>query len=337
MTDTTSRGWQLASRPVGAPRPENFTLTEVELAALSAGQVRVRNQFLSVDPYMRGRMNDVRSYLPPFALGELLTGGAVGVVVESRADEVSVGTCVLHEYGWRDIAQGPAEHFRAVDTPDGLSRSLHLGVLGMTGLTAWVGMVDVGALHSGEVVFVSGAAGAVGSIAGQIARLKGAGKVIGSAGSDPKVDRLIDHYGFDAAFNYHTAPVGRQLHQIAPDGIDVYFDNVGGDHLEAAINSFRKFGRAAICGAISSYNATEPPAAPRNLATIIGKSVSLRGFLVRHYQQHAARAAEEIGGWLQSGQIAYEETIVEGLSNAPQAFIDLLAGANTGKMIVSLG
>ena len=337
MTRTiTSREWHLAQRPQGMPTADDFRMEQVQLTGPEAGQVLVRNTFLSVDPYMRGRMNDVRSYVPPFQLDEVMTGGALGEVVESAADELSPGDLVLHNYGWREYATGPAKHFRAVQRIDGVPDSAHLGVLGMIGLTAYVGLMDVAGLQSGEVVFVSGAAGAVGSLVGQIAKLKGASRVIGSAGTSAKVSALTSRYGYDAAFDYHDGPVHRQLAAAAPDGIDVYFDNVGGEHLEAAIYSFKQFGRAAVCGAISAYNSTEPPAAPRNLALIIGKGVSLTGFLVGHHAARATAVAAEIGGWLARGELVYEETVVRGVENTPAAFLDLLGGANTGKMIVAL-
>jgi NADPH-dependent curcumin reductase CurA len=333
---TTTREVHLVSRPQGTPTAENFRTVEVALPDPGPGEVLVRNTVLSVDPYMRGRMNDVKSYVPPFQLGEVMTGGALGEVVESAGDELAPGDLVLHNYGWREYATGPAKHFRPVQRIDGVPDSAHLGVLGMIGLTAYVGLMDIAGLRPGEVVFVSGAAGAVGSLVGQIAKLKGASRVVGSAGTSAKVSALTDRYGYDAAFDYHDGPVHRQLAKAAPDGIDVYFDNVGGDHLEAAIYSFKQFGRAAICGAISAYNSTEPPAAPRNLALIIGKGVSLTGFLVGHHADRAAAVAAEIGGWLASGELVYEETVVRGVENTPAAFLDLLGGANTGKMIVAL-
>lgn len=337
MTDSiTSREWHLAQRPAGLPTAADFRMEQVQVAPPADGQVQVRNLFLSVDPYMRGRMNDVKSYAPPFALDEVMTGGALGEVVESGDESLAPGDLVLHSYGWREYATGPANHFRKVQPVEGVPASAHLGVLGMIGLTAYVGLLDIAAMKPGEVVFVSGAAGAVGSLVGQIAKLKGASRVIGSAGTDAKVAALTSKYGYDAAFNYHDGPVYRQLATAAPDGIDVYFDNVGGDHLEAAIYSFNLFGRAAVCGAISAYNATEPPAAPRNLALIIGKGVSLTGFLVGHHADRAAAVAAEIGSWLASGDLVYEETVVHGVENTPAAFLDLLGGANTGKMIVAL-
>ncbi|NUR46833.1 MAG: NADP-dependent oxidoreductase [Hamadaea sp.] len=325
----------LASRPAGWPTAENFALVEVETPAPGEGQLVVRNLFMSVDPYMRGRMNDVKSYVPPFQLGQPLDGGAVGEVVESRADGFAPGDLVLHGLGWRDVAVLDARHARKVAPLDGLSPSAYLGVLGMTSLTAYAGLLDVAEFKPGDAVFVSGAAGAVGSIAGQIAKLKGASRVIGSAGSAEKVAHLLD-LGFDAAFNYKDGPVGKQLKQAAPDGVDVYFDNVGGDHLEAAISSLSQHGRVALCGAISAYNDTTPPAAPRNLALAIGKRLTLRGFIVNDHSARMPEMVAEIGGWLRDGRLSFQETVVDGLDNAPEAFLGLLRGENTGKMIVRL-
>lgn len=325
----------LASRPTGWPTPANFALVEVETPALAPGQVLVRNLYMSVDPYMRGRMNDVKSYLPPFQLGQPLDGGAVGEVVESAADGLVPGDLVLHGLGWRDLAVVDAAHARKVAPLPDLSPSAYLGVLGMTSLTAYAGLLDVAQFRPGDVVFVSGAAGAVGSITGQIAKLKGASRVIGSAGSAEKVAHLRD-LGFDAAFNYKDAPVREQLQQAAPDGIDVYFDNVGADHLEAAITSLNLNGRVAMCGAIAGYNDTTPPAAPRNLALAIGKRLTLRGFLVGDHSARMPDMIAEVGGWLREGKISFQETVVDGLENAPEAFLGLLRGENTGKMVVRL-
>ncbi|MCP2323868.1 hypothetical protein HDA40_002375 [Hamadaea flava] len=324
----------LASRPAGWPTAENFALVEGETPAPTEGQLVVRNLFMSVDPYMRGRMNDVKSYVPPFRLGEPLDGGAVGEVVESRADGFAPGDLVLHGLGWRDIAVLDARHARKVTPIEGLSPSAYLGVLGMTSLTAYAGLLDVAEFKPGDAVFVSGA-GAVGSIAGQIAKLKGASRVIGSAGSAEKVAHLLD-LGFDAAFNYKDGPVGQQLKQAAPDGIDVYFDNVGADHLEAAISSLNQHGRVALCGAIAAYNDTTPPAAPRNLALAIGKRLTLRGFIVNDHGARMPEMVAEISGWLSEGKISFQETVVDGLDNAPEAFLGLLRGENTGKMVVRL-
>lgn len=329
------RQFNLASRPSGWPTADNFALVEVAPQPLEDGQIRVRNQFMSVDPYMRGRMNDVESYVPPFQIGEPLDGGAVGEVVESRSDAFSPGDLVLHGLGWRDEAVLDGARARKVAPIAGLSNSAFLAVLGMTSLTAYVGLLDVASFKEGDAVFISGAAGAVGSIAGQIAKLKGASRVIGSAGSAEKVEYLRG-IGFDTAFNYKDAPVAQQLKAAAPEGIDVYFDNVGADHLEAAIGSLRTFGRVAMCGAIAVYNATEPPAAPRNLALAVGKRLTLRGFIVSDHTDRMSAMVTEISEWLREGKLSYQETVVDGLENAPEAFLGMLRGENTGKMIVRL-
>ncbi|WBC07179.1 NADP-dependent oxidoreductase [Micromonospora sp. WMMA1947] len=329
-----NREIHLASRPQGWPTAENFRLVTTEVPTPGPGQVVVRNRFMSVDPYMRGRMNDVKSYVPPFALDAPLDGGAIGEVVAGEAGGVKPGDTVLHGLGWREYALVDAKGARKID-PDLAPVTAYLGVLGMTGLTAYAGLLDVAAMKPGETVFVSGAAGAVGSMVGQIAKLRGAGRVIGSAGSAAKVERLTA-LGFDAAFDYHDGPVSRQLRAAAPDGVDVYFDNVGGDHLEAAIGAMNVHGRAAICGMIAQYNATEPPAAPRNLALVIGKRLTLRGFLVSDHGHLREQFVQEVAGWLREGRLSYDETIVDGIEQAPEAFLGLLRGENLGKMLVRL-
>ncbi|MFB9722299.1 NADP-dependent oxidoreductase [Planobispora longispora] len=330
-----SRQINLASRPSGWPTADNFDLVEVAPPALQEGQALVRNLFMSVDPYMRGRMNDVKSYVPPFRLGEPLDGGAIGEVVESRAPGLAEGDLVLHGLGWREQAVLEASRARKVERIEGVSPSAYLGVLGMPGLTAYAGLLDVASFKEGDAVFVSGAAGAVGSLVGQIAKLKGASLVVGSAGSDEKVDHLHE-IGFDAAFNYRNGPVAEQLRKAAPGGIDVYFDNVGADHLEAAIGSLNTGGRVAMCGAIAVYNATEPAPAPRNLFLAVGKRLTLRGFIVGDHSARMPDMIAEVGGWLREGRITASETVVDGLENAPAAFLGLLRGENTGKMIVRL-
>ena len=325
----------LVSRPSGWPTEGNFALTEAARPELTDGQVRVRNLFMSVDPYMRGRMNDTKSYLPPFQLGEPLQGGAIGSVIETRSPDLAEGDLVLHMLGWRDEAVLPARHAQKIADVAGLSPSAYLGVLGMPALTAYVGLLDIAALKPGDVVFVSGAAGAVGSMAGQIAKLKGAARVIGSAGSEEKVSWLRE-IGFDAAFNYKAAPVFGQLREAAPEGIDVYFDNVGGDHLEAALAVLNTHGRVALCGAIAHYNATELPAGPHNLGLVITKRLTLRGFIVSDHQDRTPAMIADVSGWLREGKLFHTETIVDGLDQAPSAFINLLRGHNTGKMIVRL-
>ncbi|HIW30490.1 MAG TPA: NADP-dependent oxidoreductase [Candidatus Luteococcus avicola] len=332
---THTREIHLASRPDGKPTLDNFRTVEVDLPDLDDGQVLVRNTIMSVDPYMRGRMNDVKSYVPPFQIDQPLDGGAVATVIESRVEQLPVGTTVTHGLGWREhaiLAGDAVRPLTAGDVPD----SAYLGVLGMPGLTAYAGLLLAAEMREGDAVFVSGAAGAVGSIVGQIARLKGASRVIGSAGTPEKIARL-EELGFDAAFDYHDGDVTEQLAKAAPEGIDVYFDNVGGDHLEAAIANLRTDGRVAMCGAISQYNSTKPATAPHNLALAIGKRLTLRGFVIAKYAEQARADFErDMGRWIANGSIHWDETARDGLDAAPQAFIDLLDGANTGKMIVNL-
>ncbi|MEU2996773.1 MULTISPECIES: NADP-dependent oxidoreductase [unclassified Streptomyces] len=331
----SSREWHLVARPHGWPKAEDFALREAAVAAPAEGRILVRNHYFSVDPYMRGRMNDVKSYTPPFKLDHPMDGGAVGEVIASNAEGFAVGDHVLHGLGWREIADLPARHAVKVDA--GIAPlSAYLGVLGMPGLTAYAGLFEVASFKEGDAVFVSGAAGAVGSQVGQMAKLRGASRVIGSAGSDEKVKLLVEEYGFDAAFNYRNGPVRDQLKAAAPDGIDVYFDNVGGEHLEAAITSLNLHGRATLCGMIAQYNATEPTPGPNNMAMIIGKRLRLQGILVSDHSDLQPQFVQEVAGWLASGELKYQETEVEGIEKGYDAFVGLLRGENTGKMIVSL-
>lgn len=334
MAYSTSTQIQLISRPNGWPSHENFRTATIKYSALEPGQVRVLNEYVSVDPYMRGRMNDTRSYVAPFALGETITGGAVGRVVESRADSLPVGTAVLHQHGWSDVIQADAETFRAVPDIDGLPLSVHLHILGMTGLTAYVGLTAIADMKKGDTVFVSGAAGAVGTAVGQIAKQLGAGRVIGSAGSPEKVALLTEKYGYDEAFNYKETAVREQLAVSAPDGVDVYFDNVGGDHLEAALDVMNDHGRIALCGAISGYNATERTPGPDNMANIITRGLKLEGFTLANYLELAGEFREKMSTWFAEGAINYDETVVEGIEHTVDAFVDMMRGANTGKMLV---
>ncbi len=333
---TTTREIHLVARPHGEPTPAEFRVVETELRDPGPGEVLVRNLVMSVDPYMRGRMNDVPSYIPPWQLDEPASGGAVGEVVASESADRPVGTLVLHEYGWREHALLPADQMRAVSVSEGLSSSVFLGALGVPGLTAYAGLFRIAEFAEGEAVFVSAAAGAVGSLAGQFARLRGASRVVGSAGSAEKVRYLLDDLGFDAAFDYHDGRLRDQLRAAAPDGIDVYFDNVGGDHLEAALDVLRRRGRVALCGAISAYNATSRPEAPHNLALAIGKRLTLRGFIVTDHYDLAAEFTSAVGDWLRTGQVTFRETVVDGLDNAVPAFIGMLRGHNIGKMLVRL-
>jgi NADPH-dependent curcumin reductase CurA len=333
---TVAREIHLVSRPHGEPSPSNFELVTTELADPGPGQLLVRNLVMSVDPYMRGRMNDVPSYAPPWQIGEPARGGAVGAVVASGADTVPVGSLVLHDAGWRDYALISADHAQVLHREEGLSPSLYLGALGMPGLTAYAGLFRIGEFRTGDTVFVSGAAGAVGGLVGQFARLRGAKRVIGSAGSADKVRFVAEELGFDTAFNYRDRPVADQLQDAAPDGIDLYFDNVGGEHLQAAIGTLNTHGRVALCGSISGYNATERPPGPNNLGLAVGKRLTLRGFIVLDHYDLAAEFSQTVGGWLRAGQVQVRETVVDGLDNAVSAFIGLLRGENTGKMIIRL-
>ena len=326
---------RLERRPVGWPRTEDFSLVESDLPALQDGQLRVRNVVMSVDPYMRGRMSDAKSYAEPYALGQAMHGGAVGVVEESRAEGFGVGDHVLHGLGWREVAVVDSGSARIVDTTVA-PPSAYLGVLGMTGLTAYAGLTRIAPVKPGDVVFVSGAAGAVGSVAGQVAKALGAARVVGSAGSDEKVRHLLDDLGFDAAFSYRAGKVSHLLREAAPDGVDVYFDNVGGDHLEAAIGSLRLGGRIAICGAISAYNATEPPPGPRNLSRLIQTRGAIRGFLVGDHYDLAAEYAARAAVWVADGTLTSRETFVDGIDHAVDAFLGVLRGENVGKMLVRL-
>ncbi len=313
---------------------ENFRLEQVELPGLAEGQILVENSVNTVDPYMRGRMNDVKSYIPPFELDKPMTGGAVGVVRESRSEKFQVGEAVSHSLGWQDIAIVDEGQAKPVDLSVAPAAA-YLGILGLTGLTAYVGLTRIAEIKEGDVVFVSGAAGAVGSAVGQFARHLGASRVIGSAGSEEKVARLKE-LGFDVAINYREGDLVGQLRQAAPEGIDVYFDNVGGDHLEAALDRMNTFGRVAMCGAIAQYNDTQRPSAPRNLALAIGKCLTLRGFVLGQYLDVAPEFRERMAPLIAGGEIQYDVTTRHGIEAMPEAFLELFTGGNTGKMVVEM-
>jgi NADPH-dependent curcumin reductase CurA len=328
-----SREIRLASRPNGLPVASNFILARTELEPLQDREVLVRNLFMSVDPYMRGRMNEGRSYVPPFELGKPLNGGAVGEVVESRAREFKPGDAVTSNFGWREsfIASPKELH--------GVSReiqplSAYLGTLGMTGMTAWAGLRLV-EVKAGDVIFVSGAAGAVGNVAGQLAKLRGC-RVVGSAGSAEKVEFLREECGFDSAFNYKAGPILEQLNLAAPDGIDVYFDNVGGETLEAALSALRVHGRIIACGGISGYNEGKPRPGPSNLFNMITKRLTMKGLIVSDWLDRQAEFEKEVGGYFKAGKVKHKETVVKGIDQAVGAFIGLFEGQNVGKMVVEL-
>jgi NADPH-dependent curcumin reductase CurA len=326
------RAWHLKSRPEGLPTLENFELNDFAAPPLGEGMIRVRNHWLSVDPYMRGRMNDAKSYVPPFELGQPMEGGAVGEVVESNAEGFAPGDLVLHMGGWRDEAVVPAR--TAMKLPDIAAEPRHfLGILGTTGATAYFGLLDAASAKAGDIIFVSAAAGAVGSAVVQIAKAKGM-TVIGSAGGAEKCG-FVRSLGADAAIDYRAAPILKTLSAAAPQGIDVYFDNVGGSHLDAALAIARNHARFAICGMIEGYNRTEPTSL-KYIMRIVAARIRLQGFLVFDYQPRFGEFYRDMGEWLATGAVTSHETVVEGLDAMPQAFLGLFEGKNVGKMLVRL-
>jgi NADPH-dependent curcumin reductase CurA len=333
MTDIMSREIQLVSRPSGMLTVDNFAIVQTQLEPLQAGQVLVRNHYLSVDPYMRGRMNEGKSYVPPFELGKGLEGGAVGEVIESRTEEFKPGDAVTSNYGWREYFSAPPQALHRV-SGEVQPLSVYLGALGMTGMTAWAGL-NLVEVKAGDVVFISGAAGAVGNVAGQLAKLRGC-RVIGAAGSPEKIKFLQEDCGFDVAFDYKAGPVLEQLNRAAPDGIDVYFDNVGGEMLEAALSALRVHGRIIACGSISGYNEAKPKPGPSNLFNMIGKRLTMKGLIVGDWLDRQAEFEQEVGGYFRAGKLKNKETEVVGIDQAVGAFIGLFEGKNIGKMVVKL-
>ena len=328
-----ARAWHLTSRPTGMPTDENFALKEYALPPLDDGMVHVRNTYLSVDPYMRGRMNDVKSYVPSFQIGEPMTGGAVGEVVESRDPSLQPGDLVMHMSGWRDETVEPGPNFNKLPVIPGVGEQAFLGNLGLTGGTAYWGLLDAAQAKAGDIVFVSAAAGAVGSAVVQIAKAKGM-TVIGSAGGPDKCE-FVRSLGADAVIDYKAAPLVKSLAEAAPKGIDVYFDNVGGDHLDAALAHARQNARFAICGMIDGYNAAEPMCL-RYIMRVIAMRISLKGFIYTDYMPRIGEFFAEMGPWVASGTVKGRDTIVDGLEATPDAFLGLFRGDNTGKMLVRL-
>ena len=329
----TSQEIRLAARPQGRPDASTWELATTEVAEPGPGEFLVQLQQISLDPAMRGWLNDVRSYLPPVQIGAVMRAFGAGTVVASQHDDFAVGDVVSGTFGVREYAISDGTGVTHLDL-DVAPMSTWLGALGMPGMTAWFGLEDVGRAQPGDTVLVSAAAGAVGSTVAQLAKAKGC-RVIGVAGGPDKVAWLRD-LGLDEVIDRREGDLLRQVRRAAPDGVDVYFDNVGGEHLEAAIGALSTFGRVAMCGAISQYNSTEPPAAPRNLALAIGKGLTLRGFIVGQYPELVAEYHSLAAQWLAEGRLVADETFRDGLEGAPQAFMDLLEGANTGKMIVRL-
>jgi NADPH-dependent curcumin reductase CurA len=299
------------------------------------GQVLVKAWFISVDPYMRGRMNDRKSYVPPFQLNEVLNGGVVGEVVESKSSNFGKGDVVVGNLGWQDYSIAGEKEVRKIN-PDIAPVSTALGVLGMTGLTAYFGMLEIGQPKQNETVVVSGAAGAVGTIAGQIAKIHGC-RVVGIAGSDKKVMYLTDVMGFDAAINYRTSPdLKKELEEACPKGVDIYFDNVGGEISDAVLSLINNNARIPLCGQISLYNEKPIPMGPRIQPQLLSHSALMRGFLVRNYADRFEAGIRQLTDWLKENRLKYAENVVDGLENAPKAFIGLFAGENLGKQLVKV-
>ncbi len=325
----------LKSRPEGIPTAENFELRTVSLPPLQDGEVLVRNLFMSVDPYMRGRMRDAPSYTPPFQIGAALEGRAIGEVVESRDPAFRPGDRVRSDYGWREQFTTEGRRLLKLPVTEDIPASAFLGVLGIPGFTAWSGLTQIGKPQDGETIFVSGAAGAVGSVVAQMGKILGC-RVIASAGSTEKCDWLTS-LGIDHVVNYRTeTDLLSAVRAGAPDGINVYFDNVGGKHLEVAIELARPFARFVECGMISAYNATEPVPGPHNIIMVIGKSLRMRGFIVLEFMPLYDQFVTEMTGWIRAGKMQWQETVIAGLENAPEAFIGLFSGRNIGKMVVDL-
>jgi len=325
----------LNSRPEGWVTPDNFRLVDGEIPEIGPGEFLVRNLFMSVDPYMRARMNDVKSYVPPFQIGKVLEAGAVGEVIKSRHDKFSEGDVVVGMFGWENYSRSNGEGVLTVER-GAVPLSYYLGVLGMPGMTAYAGLVGVANLQAGETVFVSAASGAVGSVVGQIAKIMGC-EVVGCAGSDDKVDYLVNELGFDRAFNYKSCgSIAKTIAKLCPKGIDVNFENVGGEIMEAALWNMRDFGRIALCGMISDYNNRDMTPGPRGMGIIIQRRLKIQGFIVFDNPRLNMEFVQKASGWLAEGKLKYRETVVEGLENAPSAFIGMLKGENFGKQIVKI-
>lgn len=325
---------RLKNRPSGTPTHEDFDIVEVPIEQPANGEVLIRTLYISVDPYLRGRMNDAKSYIPPFQLNEPIVSGVIGQITESQSDRFHRGEIVIGSLGWQEYSIANENIIRKID-PNLAPISSYLGILGMTGLTAYFGLLDIGKPKAGETVVVSGAAGAVGSAVGQIAKIKGA-RVVGIAGSDAKIKYLLDELGFDAAINYNTQDVRKALKEACPDGIDVYFENVGGSISDAVYPRLNNFARIPVCGAISVYNSEKADIGPRVQPYLIKTSTLMQGFTVGNYSTRFREGAEQLAVWLSEGKLKYEETITEGFDNTIDSFLDLFKGANLGKSLVKV-
>ena len=336
MSEYTAQQVHLKSRPAGMPTHDNFALVTIELPQPVAGEVLVKNLYMSVDPYMRGRMREDAVYAQAYAVDEVMYGGAIGEVIESKDPSLTAGDIVLNQKAWQNRFVAPANTLVKLEPFDRAQLSLYMGTLGMPGLTSYVGLFKFGEPKAGDTVFVSAASGAVGANVCQIAKLKGC-RVIGSCGSDDKAQWLKDECGVDEVINYKTCgDLSAALAAVAPEGIDVYFENVGGDHLQAAINSMNPYGRIAACGMISGYNAANPEPGPNNLMLIVGKKIRITGFIVSDHVDMRDAFLSEMIPWIQAGKIKSHETVVEGIDHAVDAFLGLFSGNNFGKMVVKL-
>lgn len=334
MPSAKQKEIHLANRPKGMPSASDFNFITSDIPVPEEGQVLLRTLYLSVDPYMRGRMQDAKSYIAPFELNKVIVGGGIAEVAESRSASFKKGDVVVGTLSWSEYSVVGQNEIRKID-PTTAPVTTHLGILGMTGLTAYFGLLDIGKPQDGETVVVSGAAGAVGSAVGQIAKLKGA-KVVGIAGSQEKIDYLLNELGFDAAVNYKKETFKEDLRKAVPEGVDIYFDNVGGGVTDAVFALLNKNARIPLCGAISSYNAEGKDVGPRLQSVMIKTSALMKGFTVGDYSAHYKDATIDLGKWLEQGKLKYEETIVEGFDRIPEAFLGLFKGDNLGKQLVKV-
>ncbi|MDT7829590.1 NADP-dependent oxidoreductase [Pricia sp. S334] len=325
----------LKNRPKGKPELEDFEFVEEKKPQAADGEMLLKTKYVSVDPYLRGRMRDEESYIPPFQLNEPLESGIIAEVVESKNPNFEKGDFVNGMLDWKEYQTATGNGLNKVD-PDKASLSAYLGILGLTGLTAYISLEHIGKLQEGETLLVSGASGAVGSTVGQIGKIKGC-RVVGIAGTDEKIKLMKEKFGFDHGINYKTIDdMNQAVAKACPDGVDVYFDNVGGEILDAAMQNINKDGRVINCGAISLYNMTETPKGPRYEGIMVKKTVRMQGFLVRDHVREFGPATQQLAQWLSADKLTYEETIVEGFKNIPQAFLDLFEGKNKGKMVVKV-
>ncbi len=340
MSNRMNGQWRLKSRPVGMVAPSDFERVDEPLADIGEGEFLIRNLFLAFEPAMRGWLNDVKSYVPPVQIGEVMRASTVGQVIESNNADYPVGTFVTGMFGWQEFAISngePGIMGRTGRVPEGVKPQLMLSALGGTGLTAYFGMLDIGQPQEGDVVVVSGAAGATGSVAGQIAKIKGASKVVGIAGGEAKCRWLVEELGYDAAIDYKSDDVQARLREECPKGINVFFDNVGGDILDAALLNMAQNGRIVLCGGISSYNEEELPPGPKNYMQLVIRRCKMQGFILIDYFDQAPQALADLGQWIAEGKLKHAEDIQEGFENTPETFLRLFEGKNLGKQLLKIG